>query len=166
MHKYIGNIEIQALLQNENMKNKRLFMWKSEILHIKLCWFLCSRSQSNWGKFVFRLLIPWSTAIQASVGKATEVIGRPSDIKEGSGGLQSTVLLLEVPSGVCYKQHKSSECRLRYQWHSLAAWVHSFKGKQAFLAVCLSFSLSLKTIVYIATKVTFSLSKAELIADK
>ena len=64
---------------------------------------------------MFRLLISGSTAIQASMGKVMEVIGRPSDIKEGSGGLQSIVLLLEVPSGVCYRQHKSSERRLRYQ---------------------------------------------------
>ena len=64
---------------------------------------------------MFRLLISGSTAIQASMGKVMEVLGRPSDIKEGSRGLQSIVLLLEVPSGVCYRQHKSSERRLRYQ---------------------------------------------------
>ena len=65
---------------------------------------------------MFRLLISASAAIQASMGKVMEVLGRPSDIKEGSGGLQSIVLLLlEVPSGVCYRQHKSSERRLRYQ---------------------------------------------------
>ena len=64
---------------------------------------------------MFRLLISASAAIQASMGKVMEVLGRPSDIKEGSRGLQSIALLLEVPSGVCYRQHKSSERRLRYQ---------------------------------------------------
>ena len=64
---------------------------------------------------MFRLLISGSAAIRASMGKVMEVLGRPSDIKEGSRGLQSIVLLLEVPSGVCYRQHKSSERRLRYQ---------------------------------------------------
>ena len=70
---------------------------------------------------MFRLLISGSAAIQASMGKVMEVLGRPSDIKEGSGGSQSIVLLLEVPSGVCYRQHKSSERRLGYQCYSIAA---------------------------------------------
>lgn len=54
--------------------------------------------------------ISWSTTNHASMVKVTEVIGKPSEIKEGGRGLQSIILLLlEVPSGVCYRQHESSE---------------------------------------------------------
>lgn len=49
------------------------------------------------GGNLFHLIIPWTTGIQASMGKITEAIGRLSGIKEGDRGLQIIVLLVEVP---------------------------------------------------------------------
>lgn len=59
------------------------------------------------GGNLFHPLISWTTGIEASMGKVTEAKGRLSGVKEGGRGLQIIVLLVEVPLGTCYRQHKS-----------------------------------------------------------
>lgn len=117
---------------------------------------------------MFHILMSWTTGIQASVVKVTEAIGRLSVIKEGGRGLQIIVLLVEVPLGACYRQHKilnrSSDISCT---PLLPESSHSKESNPSIQSVCLSFflylSLPFQTVMFVSAEVIFSLCKAKII---